>query len=75
MRHDREIKFELMVKCFREKTLVKGIKFPNYQYSIERVGLISRMPERCSGLWGYGGDSVAIYIDNEPFPLEATEKI
>jgi hypothetical protein len=72
MNHDREIKFNLMVKCFQDRTLVKASKLTGYDNPVERTGLISRMPERCSGLWGCGGDSVAIYVDNEPFPLETT---
>lgn len=34
-------------------------------------GFIDRVPKRCSGVWGYGGDSIAVYSDGKAYPSEA----
>jgi hypothetical protein len=69
------MQFETAVKCFDSRIKVKASKFISYHLTLEKEGFITREPIRCSGLWGYGGASVAIYIDNEPFPLNTCELV
>lgn len=65
--------FEQAVECFEKQIIVVGRKNINYHNTVEKSGLITKRPEKCSGVWGYGGDSVAIYIGKETFPLKGCE--
>jgi hypothetical protein len=59
-------RFIICTNWYTNKVILKVIK--NYHgKEITKIGCITKEPKEYSGVWGYGGDSIAIYFDNEPF--------
>jgi hypothetical protein len=56
-----------LVTMFERKTLVTAEVF-RYGKAESTVGVIQEMPKDYSGVWGYGGDRVAVRINNEWWP-------
>lgn len=60
-------KLAICNQWFENKTVLTATR--NYRGTpLTRTGWISERPRECSGVWGYEGDSIAIYIDGQPFP-------
>jgi hypothetical protein len=60
-------KLAICKELYKKQTTVSGFKGIPGGYAVE-TGLITEEPKEFSGLWGYGGDSVAIYINGKALP-------
>ncbi len=38
-------------------------------------GYIDKLPQKASGLWGYGGDSIVVYVNSKPYPSNEIVKL
>ncbi len=60
-------KLARVVRLFEDGKTVSASKFigPN---TVTTSGTIEERPKAASGIWGYGGDSIAVKINGEYWP-------
>jgi hypothetical protein len=53
-----KMRLEIVQRYYNKNRMVKT---PN------GVGFIQKIPESCSGVWGYGGDCISVYVNGNPY--------
>ena len=66
---DKNKKLLLVQKLYQQQVPIRVSKIKNGE-TIVKFSPITKEPRQASGVWGYGGDSIAVYFENEPFPAE-----
>lgn len=61
-----EDKLNICTEWYNQKAIL-AVKKEKFNKVISTKAVITEQPKKCSGVWGYGGDSIAIYFDREPF--------
>jgi hypothetical protein len=64
-------KLEICQWFFEQSLTVKIGTYKGEAIVATGEGKIDSMPKQCSGVWGYGGDSIAVRVDGMPYPSEA----
>ncbi len=55
-------------KIYENGMVVSAWKYTTGLSVKRATGKIEEEPELCSGIWGHGGDSIAVKINNEYYP-------